>query len=340
MKTILVTGGTGYIGSHTVVELVNAGFEPVIVDSLVRSSASMLDRLEKLCNTSLIFREGSCCDREFMERVFTEFKIDGVIHFAAFKAVGESVEEPLLYYQNNINGLLTLIETMQAHNVRQLVFSSSCTVYGNPEQDMCVYENTALGTPNSPYGWTKWMAEQILRDCTAAGNLDAVLLRYFNPIGAHPSGTIGELPIGRPNNIVPFITQTAAGLRDELTVFGSDYATTDGTCVRDYIHVTDIAQAHIHALVAENLPPLDVFNLGTGKGTSVLELIHAFEEVSGKPLNWSFGSRRPGDVSAIYANADKAKSGLGWEAKFSVKDALADAWRWEQNRLADEISTH
>ncbi len=333
MKTILVTGGTGYIGSHTVVELIESGYHPVIIDDFSNSEKWSLQQLEKLCGQPIDFYEGSCCDKAFLENVFRLHQFDGVIHFAAFKAVGESVLKPEKYYQNNITGLLNLLDVMEKFEVNQLVFSSSCTVYGMPEEGPIVYETTPVGRPLSPYGWTKWMNEQIIRDYTPKGKLNSVMLRYFNPIGAHKSGIIGELPIGVPNNIVPFITQTVIGLRDELTVFGSDYNTVDGTCVRDYIHVTDVAKAHIIALDYSKDENPAVFNLGTGQGISVLELINTFEEVSGTKVNWSFGPRRLGDIDAIFANTDKAKKELNWSTQLTVKDALEDSWRWEQNRI-------
>jgi UDP-glucose 4-epimerase len=334
MKKILVTGGTGYIGSHTVVELINSGFEPVIIDNFSNSNAEMLSRLETLTGKSILFYEGDCCDEAFIESLFSNHQFSGVIHFAAFKAVGESVEQPLNYYDNNLGGLISILKAMEKFAVKKLVFSSSCTVYGNPENGSAVYETSALGVPNSPYGWTKLMGEQIIKDSCQNGKINAILLRYFNPIGAHPAGNIGELPQGKPNNIVPFITQTAIGIRDSLTVFGSDYPTTDGTCIRDYIHVVDIAKAHILSLDYSSSVNPEVFNLGTGKGTSVLELIRQFEEVSGKELNWNFGPRREGDVTEIYANTEKAEKQLGWKAQFTVKEALGHAWRWEQNRTA------
>lgn len=332
MKKILVTGGVGYIGSHTVVELINEGYEPVIIDNFSNSTQGMLNRIENLVGKSVQFFEGNCCDEMFLDSIFEKHKIEGVIHFAAFKAVGESVEEPIKYYENNLGSLLTILKAMEKHGVTRLVFSSSCTVYGNPENSTCVYESTPLGTPSSPYGWTKLMSEQIIRDIAHQGKVNAILLRYFNPIGAHPSGQIGELPQGTPNNIVPFITQTAIGIRESLTVFGADYPTSDGTCIRDYIHVVDLAKAHICALnYKSNINP-EVFNLGTGKGTSVLELIQQFEEVTQQKLNWQFGPRRAGDVVEIYADTAKVNSQLGWKATLSVKEALADSWRWEQNR--------
>lgn len=339
MKQILVTGGTGYIGSHTVVELFDAGYEPILIDDFSNSTPEFLSRLENLCGKPVQFRQGSCCDKSFLQEVFREFDINGVIHFAAFKAVGESVDDPGKYYHNNITGLLNIMDVMEEFHVEKLIFSSSCTVYGEPEGSSIVFENSPLGKPNSPYGWTKWMNEQIIRDYVVKGKLKALLLRYFNPVGAHKSGLIGELPVGRPNNIVPFITQTAIGLREELVVFGNDYNTEDGTCIRDYVHVSDIAKAHIAALdYAGNENPA-AFNLGTGKGTSVLELITLFEEISGVKLNWSFGQRRAGDIPEIYANTDKAKNELHWQTTLTVKDALADSWRWEQNLKQHESST-
>jgi len=329
---ILVTGGVGYIGSHTVVELINEGYEPVIIDNFSNSNAEMLKRLESLTGKSLLFHEGDCCDIAFLKQVFRAHTFEGVIHFAAFKAVGESVENPIKYYENNLGSLVSILKTMQEFGVKQFVFSSSCTVYGNPENSKCVYETTPLGVPNSPYGWTKFMGEQIVKDIVASNKIKAVLLRYFNPIGAHSSGMIGEFPQGTPNNIVPYITQTMVGIRESLTVFGSDYETPDGTCIRDYIHVVDLAKAHILALSHTSEINPEIFNLGTGTGTSVLELIQAFEEVTNKKLNWNFGPRRAGDVTEIYANTEKAASELGWNSKYNVKDALADAWRWEQNR--------
>lgn len=339
MKQILVTGGTGYIGSHTVVELLEAGYEPILIDDFSNSSRDFLTRLEAVCGRSVQFREGSCCDKAFLQGVFSEFDISSVIHFAAYKAVGESVENPSKYYHNNITGLLNIMDVMEEFKVEQLIFSSSCTIYGEPEGSSIVFENSPLGKPSSPYGWTKWMNEQIIRDYVVNGKLKAILLRYFNPVGAHKSGLIGELPVGRPNNIVPFITQTAIGLREELVIFGNDYNTSDGTCIRDYVHVTDIAKAHIAAIdYSGNENPV-AFNLGTGKGTSVLELINLFEEITGEKLNWSFGPRRAGDIPEIYANTDKAKKELHWQTALSVKDALTDSWRWEQNRKQHESNT-
>jgi UDP-glucose 4-epimerase len=332
---ILVTGGTGYIGSHTVVELIEQGFTPVILDNFSNSHRSVAGLISEITGKNVLVEEGDCNDAGFLEHLFVKYAFDGVIHFAAYKAVGESVGKPLSYYHNNLNGLITLLSVMERFQVNKLVFSSSCTVYGTPEGTTKVDEQTPLGTPNSPYGWTKWMCEQIIRDTVLSRpELRAVLLRYFNPIGAHPSSKIGEFPQGIPNNILPYMTQTAAGMLPELTVYGSDYPTPDGTCIRDYIHVTDLAEAHISALeYMDNAGDLAVFNVGTGKGTSVLELIAAFEQATGKKLNWKFGPRRAGDVVEIFAEAALAWEKMGWKAKRSVDEAVRDAWNWEQNRI-------
>lgn len=337
MKQILVTGGAGYIGSHTVVELVKNGYEPVILDNFSNSNPSTLENVFDLCGKEITVIEGDCCDLGLLNSIFASHQFEGVIHFAAFKAVGESVTEPLAYYHNNLESLMAVLHTMENHHVSKFVFSSSCTVYGMPVGETKVYEHTPLGTPNSPYGWTKFMGEQIIRDCAKGGKIKPVLLRYFNPIGAHESGKIGELPVGIPNNIVPYMTQTAAGIREQLTVFGSDYSTLDGTCIRDFIHVTDLANAHIKALEVAVVDEPAVFNVGTGKGTSVLELIEAFEKAIHKKLNWQFGPRREGDVVEIYADVTKATSELNWKATKNVSEAVADAWKWEQYRLENEI---
>jgi len=334
-KKILVTGGAGYIGSHTVAEMVAQGYEPVIIDNFSNAQPLMLQQLEKITGKPVVFEESDCLDAIFLEDLFSRYSFGGVIHFAAFKAVNESVNQPLAYYQNNLTGLITLLKVMEQFKVDQFVFSSSCTVYGTPEGTTKVTEETPLGTPNSPYGWTKWMCEQIIRDTVLARpELKAVMLRYFNPVGAHESGLIGELPQGTPNNILPYITQTAIGKLDQLTVFGDDYDTPDGTCIRDFIHVSDIAEAHLKALqYMDDHNDLAVFNLGTGTGTSVIELIRAFEKVSGKALNWKTGPRRAGDVAAISAAVDLAEKDLHWKATRTVEDAVRDSWRWEQNRL-------
>lgn len=334
-RKILVTGGTGYIGSHTVVQLLEQGFEPVITDNLSNSHRQVIEYITEISGKTVVFEEGDCNNPFFLQELFSKHTFDGVIHFAAFKAVGESVREPLRYYSNNLNSLLVLVETMLRFGVNNLVFSSSCTVYGDPVET-CVDEKTALGIPGSPYGWTKWMGERILRDSLLAyPEFEVIFLRYFNPIGAHPSGLLGEYPQGVPNNLLPYITQTAIGILPQLTVFGSDYPTRDGTCIRDFIHVMDLADAHIAAiryLDAKTKGP-DTFNIGIGKGVSVLELIAAFEQESGVKVNYKFGGRREGDVMEIYADASLAEKHLHWKAKRTVNDAVRDAWHWEQNRL-------
>lgn len=337
-KTILVTGGAGYIGSHTVVELMHAGYSVVILDNFSNTSKEVYASLLSLLPSEPILFEGSVLDYNLLDLIFKAHKIDAVIHFAAFKAVGESVENPLMYYENNITGLIRLLAMMEENEVKKLVFSSSCTVYGIPENEICVSESTPLGVPNSPYGQTKQMGEQIIQDFCKSNDIEAVLLRYFNPVGAHESAKIGELPNGVPNNILPFITQTAFGEREELKVFGNDYDTADGTCVRDFIHVVDVAEAHVKALEVEQKSenPL-ILNLGTGKGSSVLELINAFEDANGIKINWSFADRRPGDVPAIFANPEKAEKILNWKTKRTITDAVRDAWNWEKYRMENEM---
>ncbi len=334
--TILVTGGAGFIGSHTVVALVEAGFRPVIIDDFSNSQPSVLDGLAKILGKKPTCYHQNCDDFEALRRIFKDEQIEGVIHFAAAKAVGESMHEPLRYYDNNLGSLITLLRAMRAENVSNLIFSSSCTVYGEPEH-LPVTEETPVQPASSVYGNTKQVGEEILRDVTKADPaLRAISLRYFNPIGAHPSAHIGELPLGVPSNLVPFITQTAAGIRPSVTVFGNDYPTPDGTCIRDYIHVMDLAEAHVAALqnlyaAQKEAGNYQVFNVGTGDGHSVLELIKTFEEVSGQPLKHQIGPRRAGDISAVYADATKVREVLGWSAKRSLRDALADAWRWQQS---------
>lgn len=335
-KTILVVGGAGYIGSHTFVEFLNAGYDAAVIDNFSNAEHKVIARLKELTGTDVRLYEGDCNDRNFMEQVFRkETGVCGVIHFAAFKAVGESVREPLKYYQNNIGSTLVLLETMIRHQVELFVFSSSCTVYGQPDQ-LPVTELTPKKQAQSPYGNTKRICEEIIEDCVASGApIKAVMLRYFNPIGAHPSALIGELPLGVPNNLVPFVTQTVAGIREKLTVFGNDYKTPDGTCIRDYIHVVDLAKAHVKALnfllSVKTKSHYDLINVGTGKGNSVMEVIKTFEKVTGKRVNHEIGPRREGDVEAVYANADKAKKVIGWEAGLTLEDALKDAWNWQKS---------
>ena len=335
MQKILVTGGAGYIGSHTVVELAQAGYEPVIVDNFVNSRESVLGGLRAILGRDVACHRVDCTDRAALRGVFEqEGDVGAVIHFAAFKAVGESVQRPLAYFENNTGSLLMLLEVMRERGVANLVFSSSCTVYGIPDA-LPVTELTPTKPASSPYGRTKQMCEDIIHDTAAApgAGLRGILLRYFNPIGAHASARIGELPLGVPNNLVPFITQTAAGLREQLTIFGRDYATPDGTNVRDYIHVGDLARAHIAAvrrLLDGAAPePVETFNIGTGHGNSVLEVVQAFEQASGQKLNYTFGPRRPGDVPAIYADATKAAQVLGFTTTTSLLDSLASAWQWQ-----------
>lgn len=334
MKKILVTGGAGFIGSHTCIALHENGFFPVIVDDLRNAEAWMLEEVKKLCDDELAFYNFDCADVEQLQKVLEEEgQIDGIIHFAADKAVGESVANPLKYYRNNINTLVELLDFIDHHQLKNFVFSSSCTVYGQPE-DIPVNETAPLRIPESPYGFTKLADEKLIEYQKTAGHLyNAMLLRYFNPIGAHPSGKIGELPLGTPSNLVPFVTQTAAGIRDELTVFGNDYNTEDGTCIRDYIHVCDLAQAHVDAIkrLIDQGSILEIFNLGTGNGASVLEIIRTFEKVTGASLNWKFGPRRAGDVEQIYADPSKANDILKWSCQYSIEDALKHAWQWQQN---------
>ncbi|MBA4745786.1 MAG: UDP-glucose 4-epimerase GalE [Muricauda sp.] len=332
---ILVTGGLGFIGSHTVVELQNEGFEVVIVDNLSNSSINVLDGIEAITGKRPIFEEFDLRDKPKVQDFFQKHAdIAGVIHFAASKAVGESVVEPLLYYENNLGVLVYILQELKKRGGASFIFSSSCTVYGQADK-MPITESAPVKPAESPYGNTKQVGEEIIRDtCKIAPELKAIALRYFNPIGAHPSGKIGELPIGVPQNLVPFITQTGVGLREQLSVFGDDYPTEDGTCIRDYIHVVDLAKAHVAALQRlledKNESNYEVFNLGTGKGSSVLEVIHSFERVSGEKLNYKIVGRRPGDVIQAYADTQKANKVLGWKAKSSLDDAMKSAWEWEK----------
>lgn len=330
MKKILVTGGLGYIGSHTVVELVNHGYEPVIVDDLSNTSLNMLEGIKSITGQDIPFFKEDVRNIDAMSTILKDNNIQAVIHFAAFKAVGESVQEPLKYYDNNIGGLVNLLKAMKAAHVKNIVFSSSCTVYGEPDVSP-VNEQSPIKKANSPYGNTKQIGEEILADCQF---LNTVALRYFNPIGAHASAQIGELPLGVPNNLIPYITQTAAGIREKLTVFGSDYNTKDGTCIRDYIHVTDLAIAHVKSLdYIEKHPDnqFEIFNIGTGNGLTVLEIIQAFENVNQLKLNYSIGPRRAGDVEKVWADASKAKQILGWTAHLDLNEMVRSAWAWQQN---------
>lgn len=332
-KYILVTGGAGYIGSHTVVSLVENGYTPIILDDFRNANRVVVEGLTKILGKEPIIIEADVCEQKGLKKVFEQFNFEGVIHFAAYKAVGESVEEPLKYYQNNLMGLINVLSNMIAFNVKNLVFSSSCTVYGEPKDLKEVTEETPKNLPNSPYGYTKWIGEQIIEDTFKANpSLNFINLRYFNPVGAHKSVMIGEFPIGKPNNLMPYITQTAIGKLEKLTVFGNDYPTADGTCIRDYIHVVDLAEAHVKAIsfLEAQTGCLETINVGTGKGLSVLEIVQAFEKETGQKLNWVFGPKREGDVTEIYANATKAKNVLGWQANLTIKDAVMDAWNWEK----------
>lgn len=333
MKKILVTGGCGYIGIHTIVDLIQHGYEVISVDNNSRSSAAILKGAEKITGKEIKNYPVDLCNYTATEKIFIENKdIAGIIHFAAYKAVGESVEKPLLYFENNIGSLVNILKCAENFEVNHFVFSSSCTVYGNPDETP-VTEATPQKKPESPYGATKQMGEQIVADTVHSNNMQATLLRYFNPVGAHPSILIGEMPIGKPANLVPAITQTAMGKIPVMQVFGNDYPTKDGTCIRDYIHVCDIAHAHTLALDyligKKNKNSCEIFNLGSGQGNTVLEIIHAFEKVSGTPLNYFIGPRRPGDVVAIYANNNKAKTELGWIPKYNLEVMMDTAWQWE-----------
>lgn len=339
---VLVTGGAGYIGSHTVIELVHAGHSVVVVDNLSNSSRESLKRVERITGASIPFVEADVCDTAALERIFGDHDFDAVIHFAGLKAVGESVSRPLDYYRNNIVSTLSLCEVMQAHGVKKLIFSSSATVYGTPEQlPLTEHGRTGIGITN-PYGQTKYMNEQILRDVAAADpTWQITLLRYFNPIGTHSSGLIGEDPNGVPNNLLPYVSQVAVGKLDKIKVYGGDYDTPDGTGVRDYIHVVDLAKGHLAAL--EHLPVsgAETYNLGTGEGTSVLELIRAFEQACGRQLPYEVVARRPGDVASCYADAGKAAEELSWHAEKTIAEACADSWRWQsQNPDGYSVVNH
>ena len=331
---ILVTGGLGFIGSHTVVELQNEGFEVVIIDNLSNSTTSVLDGIVAITGQLPLFEKVDIREKSALQDFFKKHDdIAGVIHFAASKAVGESVENPLLYYENNINSLVYLLQELQQKSNANFIFSSSCTVYGQAEK-MPITEDASIQIAMSPYGNTKQIGEEIITDVAKVSNINAILLRYFNPIGAHQSAEIGELPIGVPQNLVPFITQTGFGLRKELAVYGDNYPTPDGTAIRDYIHVVDLAKAHVIALQRllnnKNIEKVETFNLGTGTGSSVLEVIAAFEKVSGQKLPYKIVSRREGDITSAYANTDKANNVLGWKAKSTLEEAMESAWKWEQ----------
>jgi len=335
LKKILVTGGVGYIGSHTVVELLQQNFEVFIVDNLSNSHISVLQGIEKITGKKPHFTKLDLVDKNATEQYFTKhYDIDAVIHFAALKSVNESVAEPLKYYQNNLGSLINLLSNMISLKLYYLVFSSSCTIYGQPDK-LPVNEEAPKKTPLSPYGNTKQIAEEIILDTINSSDfLNAISLRYFNPIGSHPSSLIGELPLGIPNNLVPYVTQTAAGIRQQLKVYGNDYNTSDGTCIRDYINVVDLAKAHVVAVnrLLENKIKnnFEVFNLGTGKGHSVLDVINAFEKVSRKKLNYIFANRRPGDVEQVWADATKANKVLGWKAETGLEETMLSAWNWEK----------
>ena len=338
-EKILVTGGLGFIGSHTVVELQNEGYDVVIIDDLSNSRMEVLDGITSITGIPPEFVKMDLKDKQKVLDFFHERKIDGVIHFAASKAVGESVEQPLKYYENNISSLIYLLQAMTKNEVEAIIFSSSCTVYGQADE-LPITENAPVKVAESPYGNTKQIGEEILQDLTKAEEINAISLRYFNPIGAHKSVNIGELPLGVPQNLIPFVTQTAAGMRKELSVFGDDYPTPDGTAVRDYIHVVDLAKAHISALkrlmTGRNKSKMEYFNVGTGQGSSVLEVIKAFEEVSESKLNYKIVNRREGDITAAYADTTMANEELGWRAELDLKEALLSAWKWQLKQGADK----
>ena len=335
MNKVLVTGGLGYIGSHTVVALQEYGFQVVIIDDLSNSSKEVINGIFNITKVLPTLEIMDLRNKVAVEDFFNRNSdINGVIHFAASKAVGESVENPLLYYDNNLSSLIHILQACDKHEIRDVIFSSSCTVYGEPDT-LPITEDAPIKEPNSPYGNTKQICEEILQDtCLANKDLRVISLRYFNPIGAHPSAEIGELPIGVPQNLVPFITQTAAGIRKQLSVFGDDYPTPDGSCIRDYIHVVDLAEAHVIALQRlmskKNTSNFEIFNLGTGKGTSVLEVIKTFEKATNQKLNYKISERRPGDVASVYADTTKANEILGWKTKRTIEESLSSAWKWEQ----------
>lgn len=334
-QTILVTGGTGFIGSHTTVELQQAGYNVVIVDNLSNSNADVIDGIEQITGIRPAFEQVDCCDKAALDAVFSKYEgIKGIIHFAASKAVGESVEKPLLYYRNNIVSLINLLELMPQHHVKGIIFSSSCTVYGQPSKEyLPVTEDAPIQVACSPYGNTKQINEEIIRDYIHSGaSIKSIILRYFNPIGAHPSALIGELPNGVPMNLIPFVTQTAIGIRKELKIFGNDYDTPDGTCIRDYIYVVDLAKAHVKAMIRVldmDTEAIEYFNVGTGRGVSTYEVVDKFEKATGVKVNWSYAPRREGDIEKVWANPDKANHVLGWKAETSLEETLKTAWNWQ-----------
>jgi UDP-glucose 4-epimerase len=332
MKKILVTGGLGYIGSHTVVELQSAGFDVVVIDNLDNATEEVKDRIVSISGRSIDLVIGDVNDETTMDQLFQEHDFYGVIHFAAHKAVGESVNHPIKYYQNNVSGLITLLGAMDKYGVQNLIFSSSCTVYGIAE-DLPVTEDTPIKSAESPYGTTKIIGEEIIQDYAKHKNIKTILLRYFNPVGAHPSAQIGELPNGVPSNLVPYITQTVAGIREQLVIHGNDYNTSDGTCVRDYIHVVDLAKAHVKAMTfADKMSSsVDVFNVGTGNGSTVLEVVQAFEERCEVSLNYRIGPRRDGDVEQIFADTQKINKVLQWQAEYDLHDMMYHAWMWQKS---------
>lgn len=342
-QTILVTGGIGFIGSHTTVELQQAGYNVVIIDNLSNSKVEVLDGIEKITGIRPAFENVDLRDFDATEKVFAKYPdIEGIIHFAASKAVGESVQKPLLYYRNNIVSLVNLLELMPKYNVKDIIFSSSCTVYGQPTpENLPVTENAPIQPALSPYGNTKQVNEEIIRDFIHSGaSIKSIVLRYFNPIGAHPSALIGELPNGVPMNLIPFVTQTAIGVRKELKIFGNDYNTPDGTCIRDYIYVVDLAKAHVAAMARvldKETEPIEYFNIGTGTGVSTLEVVEGFERATGVKVNWQFAPRREGDIEKVWGNVDKANKMLGWKADTPLEDVLKSAWKWQLKLREDGI---
>ena len=342
MKKILVTGGCGYIGSHTIVDLLQNGFDVISVDNNSRSTPILLEGIEKITGKKVKNYKVDLCNYDETFAIFHENPdVEGIIHFAAYKSVGESVHEPLLYFENNLFSLINILKCVKEFDVPNFIFSSSCTVYGNPDE-IPVTETTPIKTPESPYGFTKQIGEQIVCESTKTLAVQSILLRYFNPVGCHPSSFIGEISVGKPDNLVPAITQTAIGKLPKLQVFGNDYPTRDGSCIRDYVHVCDIAHAHTLALQYlmkdENKLPCEIFNLGTGNGVTVLEAIKAFEKVSGVKLNYNIGPRRAGDIVAVYANNELAKKQLGWNPQYSLEDMMATSWKWELKLKEDEVN--